>query len=127
MTASSKIPTEKPRIDIDPESADLPDTLVQEDDGLDVTGFAPRSRRSTTPTQARAVKAVAIERGFTREIQSERLDGRSLRRTGRTLQINIKCTPETRRQLFEVCQKHDISVAEAFEEAIQALAEKYGK
>jgi hypothetical protein len=109
--------TQKPSIDIDP-----PGDLSSTDEALDLAGFAPKKTQRLARSPDPAVKQIARDHGFSREIREERLDGRSLRRTGRTIQFNVKVTPETRHLLFELCQRHGFSIVEGVEKAIDALA-----
>jgi hypothetical protein len=53
-----------------------------------------------------------------------RLDGRSLRATGRTVQLNLKVAPETKSRLLALAQGRGQLMAEVFEDAIAALEEK---
>ena len=62
---------------------------------LDVAGFAPRPRASRPDDKAadREAAAVAAKAGFSSRTGGK-IDGRTLRRTGRTAQMNIKVEPE---------------------------------
>lgn len=48
----------------------------------------------------------------------ERIDGRSLRRTGRTLQFNTRVTPEFDMKLREIAQRDGLTLAEILERAL---------
>jgi hypothetical protein len=50
------------------------------------------------------------------------LDGRSLRATGRTMQMNVKVTAATKAQILRLAQERGQLVAEVIEDAIAALA-----
>lgn len=51
-----------------------------------------------------------------------RLDGRSLRRTGRTEQVNVKMRPETREALLRLAQERGLGVSELVEGLIEREA-----
>ena len=48
----------------------------------------------------------------------ERIDGRSLRRTGRTIQFNTRVTPVFDMRLRELAQRDHLSLAEVLERAL---------
>ncbi len=48
----------------------------------------------------------------------ERIDGRSLRRTGRTIQFNTRVTPEFDMKLREIAQREGLTLAEILERAL---------
>ena len=50
------------------------------------------------------------------------LDGRSLRATGRTMQLNIKVTATVKAEILRLAQERKQLVAEVIEDAITALA-----
>ncbi|MCQ4160838.1 hypothetical protein NON00_12960 [Roseomonas sp. GC11] len=52
------------------------------------------------------------------------LDGRSLRATGRTLQLNIKVTAATKATILRLAKERHQLVAEVIEDAIEALVSK---
>lgn len=55
------------------------------------------------------------------------IDGRSLRATGRTEQLNIRVTPEFRDALKAYCKKLDYDLLSQFiEDAVQAYAKEKG-
>lgn len=47
------------------------------------------------------------------------------RRTGRNAQLNLKVSPETREQFYAIADDNALGLGEAFEEALELLAEKY--
>ncbi len=51
-------------------------------------------------------------------INYERIDGRSLRRTGRTVQFNTRVTPAFDMKLREIAQKEGITLAEVLEKSL---------
>lgn len=53
------------------------------------------------------------------------LDGRSLRATGRTLQLNIKATARTKADILRIAKQQGWLVSEVVEHAVAALVEKY--
>ena len=48
----------------------------------------------------------------------ERIDGRSLRRTGRTIQFNTRVTPEFDMRLREIAQRERLTLVEVLEQAL---------
>lgn len=54
----------------------------------------------------------------------ERIDGRSLRRTGRTLQFNTRVTPEFDMKLREIAQREGLTLAEVLERAVMRYDQK---
>lgn len=52
------------------------------------------------------------------------LDGRSLRATGRTMQMNVKVTAATKAEILRLAQERGQLVAEVIEDAIAALAQQ---
>ena len=53
------------------------------------------------------------------------LDGRSLRATGRTLQLNIKATAKTKTDILRIAKQQGWLVSEVVEHAVAALVEKH--
>lgn len=95
---------------------------------------APPSRR----IDREAAQAVAEKHGFNRSLTAEaaapppaptvveRLDGRSLRRTGRTTQMNAKVREEVRVRFIQLAQaRGNVSLGQLLEEAIVLLEEKH--
>ncbi|MDT7953057.1 MAG: hypothetical protein RQ966_16260 [Acetobacteraceae bacterium] len=54
-------------------------------------------------------------------------DGRSLRATGRTVQMNLKVTPEIRQRMLALAERSGLLLAEVLEEALTALERKRGR
>jgi hypothetical protein len=54
----------------------------------------------------------------------ERIDGRSLRRTGRTVQFNTRVTPAFDMRLRELAQRDRLSLAEVLERAVALYDQK---
>lgn len=50
-----------------------------------------------------------------------KVDGRSLRKTGRTAQVNLKTTPEAKAMLSDTAARLKLSLAATFELAIRRL------
>lgn len=86
-----------------------------------------------------AAQAVAEKHGFNRAVTAEApqpvaptppatgwVDGRSLRRTGRTTQMNVKVREEVRARYVALAQaRGDVSLGELIEEALVLLEEKH--
>lgn len=53
-----------------------------------------------------------------------RLDGRSLRATGRTVQLNLKVSPEVKARFLALAESEGRLMADLFEDAVTALEEK---
>lgn len=65
-----------------------------------------------------AVTQSAHEQGFGRsqavaETKVQKIDGRSLRRTGRTQQLNMRISPETHRRFWTAAKNHGFQTGEA--------------
>jgi hypothetical protein len=56
-----------------------------------------------------------------------RLDGRSLRATGRTVQLNLKVSAETKARMLALAETRGQLMAEVFEDAIAALEREAGR
>lgn len=54
----------------------------------------------------------------------ERADARSFRRTGRTIQFNIRVTPEFDMQVRDIAQRERITLAEVLERAMAFYNQK---
>ena len=48
-------------------------------------------------------------------------DGRSLRATGRVVQLNIKTSPETKARFLRLAQERQVLLVDLFEDALDAL------
>jgi hypothetical protein len=57
----------------------------------------------------------------------KKIDGRSLRKTGRTEQFNVRVKAETRRTIQSLADANDWLIAEVIERAVAALEEKLAK
>ncbi len=79
---------------------------------------APGIERSPEPVAAPQAEAAESE-------QDPVLDGRSLRATGRTLQLNIKATAKTKADILRIAKKQGWLVSEVVEHAVAALVEKH--
>jgi hypothetical protein len=66
-----------------------------DDLATEAVALTSKPKSVTAPTMAAAV-ADARAAGFTGRADGVKIDGRTLRRTGRTAQINFRVTPETR-------------------------------
>ena len=51
-------------------------------------------------------------------------DGRSLRATGRTVQLNLKTSPETKARFLALAQSRGVLMVDLFEQALDALEGK---
>jgi hypothetical protein len=54
-------------------------------------------------------------------------DGRSLRATGRTVQLNLKTSPETKARFLALAQTRGLLMVDLFEQALDALEAEEGK
>lgn len=79
---------------------------------------APGIERPPEPTVAPQAEATEPE-------QDAVLDGRSLRATGRTLQLNIKATAKTKADILRIAKQQGWLVSEVVEHAVAALVEKH--
>lgn len=78
---------------------------------------APGIERPPEPTAAPQAEAAEPE-------QEPVLDGRSLRATGRTLQLNIKATAKTKADILRIAKQQGWLVSEVVEHAVAALVER---
>jgi hypothetical protein len=67
------------------------------------------------------------ERATTIPVRTAKVDGRTLRRTGRTTQLNLKTTAEARQMLIDKAATLGLSLAATFELAISQLEAKKPK
>jgi len=79
---------------------------------------APGIERPPEPVAAPQAGAAEPE-------QDPVLDGRSLRATGRTLQLNIKATARTKADILRIAKEQGWLVSEVVEHAVAALVEKF--
>lgn len=72
----------------------------------DIAPANTRSKQQPNDVQ-RAVKKVAAAEGFTSRVSlSPKVDGRSLRKTNRTFQLNIGVSAATKDQFWEMASEH---------------------
>ncbi len=84
----------------------------------------PRTATTARKTagQARAPKTPSRPKAATRTRPAEeRLDGRSLRATGRTEQMNFKVRPETKGKLLRLAATRGVLLSALLEEAVELL------
>jgi hypothetical protein len=99
-------------------------SIFGDDDALDVSDFKPKPAHRPDPE---AVRATAAAKGFTsRESSAEPAQEatprpRRRRRTGRLQQLNIRVSAAYSDQFLALADRLDLSQAETFERAIEAL------
>jgi hypothetical protein len=79
----------------------------------------PTPVRQATPRKPRPRPALA-------ENEAVPTDGRSLRATGRTTQLNLKVAPETKARFLALAQARNSLLVDLFEDAISALEAEDG-
>ena len=79
---------------------------------------APPTDGNPAMNRPEAARLVAVPRG------PPRLDGRSLRATGRTMQLNIKVSPDVKERFLALSESQARLMADLFEDAVTALEEK---
>jgi len=85
-----------------------------------IESFEPKKRKPAakpgdTSKEKQIVAEAAAQEGFTpRTGTAPKIDGRTLRRTGRTAQFNISVKPETKDRFWEAAQRHGFSNGEEF-------------
>jgi hypothetical protein len=57
----------------------------------------------------------------------KKVDGRSLRKTGRTQQFNVRLKSDTKQEIQRLADANNWLIGEVIEHAIAALAEKFGR
>jgi hypothetical protein len=93
------------------------------DDGLDVSGFAPKPDDGPGAVPAELARAVAEASRFpSREAKPPptRRQPR-IHRTGRTMQFNARAKPETVEALYAIADRRGWLVGETLEHALAAL------
>jgi hypothetical protein len=103
-------------------------------DDLDLSGFAPRPLRPATERPAPAVVAeVAAAAGFrSREpkpavVEGQRDTAPRRRRTGRSVQFNLKARPETVAAYAALADRMGWGLAETLEHAVTLLEREFGR
>lgn len=99
-----------------------------EDDGLDVSGFSPKSPEESRRADPAAIRGLALQRGFTERDPPPSLakpagEGGQVRRhrTGRTAHCNIRTSPSYKARFEELADANGLSLAQAFEAAVDLL------
>lgn len=86
----------------------------------------PPSPEEGTPGIERLLEPAAMPRAeIIKPEQDPVLDGRSLRATGRTIQLNIKATVKTKVDILRIAKEQGWLVSEVVEHAVAALVEKH--
>jgi hypothetical protein len=98
-------------------------------DDLDLTGFTPRA---AAPRPAAAVVAeAAAATGFASREPKPAPEAEAAtprrRRTGRSLQFNLKARPETVAAYCALADRMGWGLGETLEQAVALLEERYGK
>jgi len=78
---------------------------------IDVTALRPRTRGEAHVERERAEL----------EALGNKVDGRTLRRRGRTQTLSTKVRPETVATLHRIVQAHNMTMVEAIEQAVEML------
>jgi hypothetical protein len=93
------------------------------DDGLDVSGFAPKADSGPGAVRAELARAVAEASRFpSREAKAPPMRRPPrIHRTGRTMQFNARATPETVEALYAIADRQGWMVGETLEHALAAL------
>jgi hypothetical protein len=105
-------------------------SIFADDDGLDVSGFAPKADHEVNAVPAELVRGVAEASRFpSREAKASspaatlvpmRRPPR-IHRTGRTMQFNARTTPQTVEALYAIADRQGWLVGETLERALAAL------
>jgi hypothetical protein len=93
------------------------------DEGLDISGFSPKSNGEPGAVPAELVRVVAEASRFpSREAKAPPLRRPPrIHRTGRTMQFNARATPETVEALYAIADRQGWLVGETLEHALAAL------
>jgi len=89
--------------------------IGEETTGPDFTDFKPRTHSLAAPTEP--ARRMAQETGFTTRHAAQapvKVDGRSLRSTNRTTQLNIAVHSETRERFWTLAQAAGVRTGEDF-------------
>lgn len=65
--------------------------------------------------------ATSTEAAIRAEEREQKLDRRSLRRTGRTEQLNVRVKAETKQTIHAIAEQNGLKIAQVIERAIEAL------
>jgi len=94
-----------------------------------LTEAAARTSAFDQKDQARRAPAELVDEGE-REARTEpprrRRDGRTMRRTGRTVQLNTRITPETDDLIRDMAERDGLLIAEVIERALEAYEREQG-
>lgn len=108
-------------------------SIFDDEDDLDVSGFAPKPATAQPRADAASIREIASARGFTpRDPAAEPAPAPVTpaaehgqvrrRRTNRTAHMNIRTTPQFKARFEALADANGLSLAEAFEAAVEALA-----
>jgi hypothetical protein len=79
-------------------------------------------------TSSGATRLVSVKQQLRQERREQKkIDGRTLRKTGRTEQLNVRVRSGTKEDLQKLAQQNNWLIAETLEQAIAALREKLGQ
>ena len=99
------------------------------DEGLDISGFAPKSDGEPHAVPVELVRAVAEASRFpSREAKAPPMRrAPRIHRTGRTMQFNARTTPQTIEALYAIADRQGWLVGETLEHALAALQRELGQ
>jgi hypothetical protein len=99
--------------------------MASNDDGFDgsrLAELANRFRNASSTPIARKTKGATIAERLALEDQAiGKIDRRTLRKTGRTEQLNLRCSATTRERIKAICEDTGWSASEMLEHALTAL------
>ncbi len=93
-------------------------SVFEQEEGIDVSGFAPKERVKEIARQGGFSSRGPIESAKTSEARREP----RRYRTGRNVQLNLKVRPEDVDAFYALADRTGLVLGEVFEKAIAALA-----
>lgn len=78
------------------------------------------SAPETAPIVSQPISTEKVKRSGRKQEPATRVDGRTLRKTNRTVQLGTKVTPEYDQRLREIAQRDNLLIVELLEKSLDA-------
>ena len=79
---------------------------------IDDVTTQPKKKKPAAATVSQIAKDAAKETGFSQRATGPKVDGRTLRATGRSAQLNMSVKPETRERFWQFAHAHGFTAGE---------------
>ena len=89
-------------------------------------GSPPPASEASGNLEAPEVAPVAAPSSPTTPVPKKRIDGRTLRRSGRTVQFATRVTPDFDFRIREIAERDDLLIVQVLERALALYVEKNG-